>query len=174
MSLPKTTFPNYIYAVFYQTNSADKESFMPVWMAVEDESDINDVIIGMFEAWGVKGLSFTDGAQAIHWVGQVETSPAPHNLGGNLPELALIDIRLPNAPGVEVAAHIRGSSVLHGMAIILMTAYRLNPHEEEEILRYSNADLLVYKTLPAMRPLRTLLEDVLNSRKLKLAMEANS
>ncbi len=50
---------------------------------------------------------------------------------GELPELAILDIRLPEVSGPEVGHRLRQSPMLGDMAIVLITAYRLSPEEEE-------------------------------------------
>lgn len=131
---------------------------MPTWMVVEDEPDIYDVLLAMFEIWGIDGVAFVDGGQAVAWIedvdqGRVRTS--------ELPELAILDIRLPEVSGPEVGQRIRQSPVLKNMAIVLITAYRLSPDEEEEVLRLAQANLLMYKPLPGMPELRSTLDKII-------------
>jgi len=136
---------------------------MAVWMVVEDEQDINNVILSMFEVWGMSGLSFTDGVEVADWIEDVECGRTHKRL----PELALIDIRLPHIAGIELATKIRASRRLHNMALVLMTAYRLQPKDEQRIMLDTQADMLVYKPLPSMLPLRDMLERVLHKRKVR-------
>lgn len=130
---------------------------MPVWMAVEDELDISEVILGMFEIWGIVGMSFTNGKEAIDWIDEVDAL----KVNQNLPELALIDIRLPEISGLEVSARIRQSKWLSHIGIVLTTAYRLTPDEETLALAQAQADALIYKPLPAMPIMRQLLAEIL-------------
>src|SRR5450432_1096256 len=96
-------------------------------MVVEDEPDIYDVLLAMFEVWGIEGIAFVDGAEAVSWLDDVDKGTS----SAELPELAILDIRLPELSGPEVGARIRGSERLGKIAIVLITAYRLLPHEEE-------------------------------------------
>ena len=62
-------------------------------MVVEDEPDIYDVLLAMFEIWGIEGVAFVDGAEAVAWIENVDQG----RVRGELPELAILDIRLPEA-----------------------------------------------------------------------------
>ena len=89
-------------------------------MVVEDEPDIYDVLLAMFELWGIEGVAFVDGGEAISWIDAVDEG----RVHGDLPELAILDIRLPEASGPEVGNRIRKSTKLQNIAIVLITAYR--------------------------------------------------
>jgi CheY-like chemotaxis protein len=133
---------------------------MPLWMVVEDEEYITDTILSMLELWGISGFSFTDGEQVARWLANIERQKSP-----TIPELTLLDIRLPKIDGIHTAIRLRQSKRLKSMAIILMTAYRLSPDGEAQILRDTQADRLIYKPFPALDSFRQLLEDVLKKRK---------
>ena len=126
-------------------------------MVVEDEPDIYDVLLAMFEIWGIEGVAFVDGAEAVSWVENVDQG----RVRGDLPELAILDIRLPGVSGPDVGYRIRQSPILGNMAIVLITAYRLSPEEEVEVLERAQADLLMYKPLPAMLILRQKMDGVI-------------
>ncbi len=126
-------------------------------MVVEDEPDIYDVLLAMFEIWGIEGVAFVDGAEAVSWVETVDQN----RVRGELPELAILDIRLPEVSGPDVGHRLRQSPVLGNMAIVLITAYRLSPEEEEEVMARAQADLLMYKPLPAMPELRQKMDGVI-------------
>ncbi len=133
---------------------------MRTWMVVEDEPDIYDVLLAMFELWGIEGVAFVDGAEAIAWIDAVDQG----RVHGELPELAILDIRLPEASGPEVGSRLRKSPILRNVAIVLITAYRLSPDEEREAITQAQADKLMYKPLPAMPELRKILDEVVNKR----------
>jgi CheY-like chemotaxis protein len=130
-------------------------------MVVEDEPDIYDVLLAMFEVWGVGGVAFVDGAEAVTWVDEIDRG----SVGTELPELALIDIRLPEVSGPEVGERIRHSQRLRDIVIVLITAYRMTPQDEEAVIRQAKADLLMYKPLPAMPELRAKLNNLLAARR---------
>lgn len=129
-------------------------------MVVEDEPDIYDVLLAMFELWGIEGVAFVDGGEAISWVDAVDEG----RVHGDLPELAIIDIRLPEASGPEVANRIRRSTKLKDVAVVLITAYRLSTEQENEAIQTAGADRLMYKPLPAMPELRSILDEIVKRR----------
>lgn len=140
---------------------------MPTWMVVEDEPDIYDVLLAMFEIWGIEGVAFVDGPEALAWIDSVDEG----KVRGDLPELAILDIRLPESSGPEVGKRLRESPILKNMAIILITAYHLNTEEEKKAKELAQADRLMYKPLPAMPELRQVLDDLIALRKNGVVVE---
>jgi len=130
-------------------------------MVVEDEPDIYDVLLAMFEIWGIEGVAFVDGAEAVSWIEDVDKG----NVTGELPELAILDIRLPEISGPEVGARLRQSQQLGKIAVVMITAYRLTPEEEQQVITRAQADKLMYKPLPAMPELRKALDTIIDERK---------
>lgn len=135
-------------------------------MVVEDEPDIYDVLLAMFEVWGIEGIAFVDGAEAVNWIEDVDNG----TVTGELPELAILDIRLPEISGPEVGARLRQSGRLGQIAIVLITAYRLQPEEEQAVLNRAQADALMYKPLPQMEELRKKLAAIISKRQPKAAL----
>jgi CheY-like chemotaxis protein len=131
-------------------------------MVVEDEPDIYEVLLAMFELWGIEGVAFIDGPEAISWIDGVDEG---RNSRTDLPELAILDVRLPESSGPEVGKRLRESPYLKNIAIILITAYRLNPDEEKQAIATANADRLMYKPLPGMPELRQVLDQIIKKRK---------
>ncbi len=130
---------------------------MATWMLVEDEPDLYDMIVAMYSMLGVGGVAFVTGEEVFEWIDDVEAG----RYDGEMPELALIDIRLPDRiNGINVSKRLRASKALGNMALILMTAYRLSPEQEAQALEEASADLLLYKPLPAFNQLQKMLEDV--------------
>ncbi|MEZ4671645.1 MAG: response regulator [Anaerolineae bacterium] len=139
---------------------------MSTWMVVEDEPDIYEVLLAMFEMWGIEGVAFVDGEEAVAWVEDVDSG----KFKGELPELALLDIRLPgNITGADVAVKLRASPILGNSAIVFATAYRLSADEYDEIMKKTDADKLMYKPLPRFNELQKILEEVLAARRAKTA-----
>jgi CheY-like chemotaxis protein len=130
-------------------------------MVVEDEPDIYDVLLAMFEIWGIEGVAFVDGAEGVAWIEDVDIG----NVVNELPELAILDIRLPEIPGPEVGARLRKSERLGKVAVVMITAYRLSPDEEEQVKARAQADALMYKPLPAMPELRKTLDQIIAKRR---------
>jgi CheY-like chemotaxis protein len=145
-----------VYCFVIAADLSQGRRTLPTWMVVEDEPDIYDVLLAMFEIWGIEGVAFVDGAEAVAWIENVDQG----RVRGELPELAILDIRLPEISGPEVGQRLRASSILGHMAIVLITAYRLSPEEEDEVVAKAKADLLMYKPLPTMLELRQKMDDV--------------
>jgi len=135
---------------------------MPTWMVVEDEQDLYDMILAMYDMLGIGGVAFATGIDAMDWIEDVE-----RGLEQDIPELALVDIRLPDEDidGVHVASKLRKSAKLGNIAICLMTAYKFSPDDEKDIVRESGADLLLYKPLPRFNELEKILRDLVQKRR---------
>jgi CheY-like chemotaxis protein len=79
--------------------------------------------------------------------------------------MALLDIRLPGRiSGPMIGERLRQSVVLGNMAIVLMTAYRLSPREEQAVMAQSGCDMLLYKPLPNPQDFKRLMADVIAQR----------
>lgn len=138
---------------------------LSTWMVVEDEPDIYEVLLAMFGIWGIEGVAFVDGEEAVAWIDDVDHG----RFQGELPELALLDIRLPGEiNGPAVGERIRKSKTLGNIAIVLTTAYKLTPEEEKTVVKKAGADRLVYKPLPKFNELQQLLESVLDQRRAQM------
>lgn len=134
---------------------------MTTWMVVEDEPDLYDMVLAMYATMGVDGASFVTGEEAIEWIEEVDEG----HYHGELPELALLDIRLPGSiDGTAVGARMRTSPHLKNIVIVLMTAYQLSPTEERRIVDQAGSDLLLYKPLPKLNELHATLRDLVNKR----------
>lgn len=135
---------------------------MSTWMVVEDEPDIYEVLLAMFEMWGIEGVAFVDGEEATAWIEDVDSG----RFRGELPELAMLDIRLPGPiKGHMVSERLRKSPILGQMAIVLITAFKLTPEEEKEIMGISGADAIIYKPLPKFDEFKQLLEGLVEKRR---------
>jgi CheY-like chemotaxis protein len=131
-------------------------------MVVEDEPDIYEVLLAMFEMWGIEGVAFVDGEEAVAWIDEVDRG----DFEGELPELALLDVRLPGSiSGPMVGERMRHSPILQNSAIVLSTAYRLSKDEEAAVKERAGADHLMYKPLPKFNELKRLLENIIAERR---------
>lgn len=140
-------------------------------MVVEDEPDIYEVLLALFEMWGIEGVAFVDGEEAVAWIEDVDKGKYP----GELPELALLDIRLPGSvSGPEVGGRLRKSAALEHMAVVLTTAYKLSPDQEREFIELAGADKLIYKPLPKFQDLKRLLEELIADRRAGIARSESS
>ncbi len=139
---------------------------MSTWMVVEDEPDIYEVLLAMFEMWGIDGVAFVDGEEASAWLEDVDSG----RYQGEMPELALLDIRLPGKiSGPMVGERIRKSKDLGDIAIVMSTAYKLTPAEEQEVMKQAGADKLMYKPMPRFDELQRILEAVIAQRRAKVS-----
>ncbi len=68
---------------------------MKPWLVVEDDDDIRNYVKMLFMAWGHNAIEFRDGKQTFAWLDAVESGAH----AGDLPELALLDIRMPGPRG---------------------------------------------------------------------------
>jgi DNA-binding response OmpR family regulator len=130
-------------------------------MIVEDEPDIYEVMVAMFELWDVKHIHFFTGKDAVEWIDAVDAG----RLDAELPKLAILDIRLPGGvSGADVGARLRRSAALGNIGIVMITAYRLRPAQEEQIIATAGADQFLYKPLPGVIELRAVFDEVLAKR----------
>lgn len=131
-------------------------------MVVEDEPDIYEVLLTMFEMWGIEGVAFIDGEEAIEWIEDVDND----RYQGELPELALLDIKLPGPlQGPDVGERLRKSPVLGNIAIVLTTAFQLSQSEKDEAITQSQSDDWIPKPLPKFNELQSMLETVIAHRR---------
>ncbi len=133
---------------------------MPTWIVVEDEPDLYETLLALFEIWSIDGVAFTTGEDAIRWIEDIDSK----TIETNVPELAILDIRLPGINGDEVARRLRQSPVLKNIAIVLITAYHLAPSKEKEILQRAQTKHLVYKPLPNPADFQAVLQSAIASR----------
>ena len=133
-------------------------------MVVEDEPEIYELLLAMFEMWGIEGVAFVDGEEAVAWIEDVNNN----RFQGELPELALLDIRLPGEiNGIQVGKQLRDSPVLNKVAIVMTTAFKLSVEEKNEALKQTEADLWIPKPLPKFKELQSILENVIAERRVK-------
>lgn len=131
-------------------------------MVVEDEPEIYELLLAMFEMWGIEGVAFVDGEEAMAWIEDVDKG----RFQGELPELAILDIRLPgDINGAMVGERLRKSPVLGQVAMVLTTAYKLTPEEQEAVMEQAGADKWLPKPLPKFNELQGILEQVIAKRR---------
>lgn len=133
---------------------------MSTWMVVEDEPDLYDTLLALFGIWSIDGVAFTNGTDAVKWIDDVDAGIAETNI----PELAILDIRLPGVEGPEIGARLRKSPVLKNIAIVLVTAFHLSPADEQKAIEKAQADDLLYKPLPTPQAFRAALQKAIAKR----------
>lgn len=134
---------------------------MATWMLVEDELDLYDMLLAMIQLMGKEGVAFTSGTDALKWIDMVDHG----SVQGELPELALIDIRLPGGVnGLDVSRYLRDSLLMNYTKIVLMTAYKMSAQDVKDAIVQSGADLLLYKPLPRLEHLKDILNNVIYQR----------
>jgi len=131
------------------------------WLLVEDDPDIRNFVQMVMTVWGETPLPFPDGRAAWAWLDSVENG----SYQGELPELALMDIRMPGHTGDEIAARIRQTEPLKHIPIILMTAFTLSESEVAEMQKRAGFDHLINKPLPELDRLQQLLYSVRDRRR---------
>ncbi len=134
---------------------------MTTWLVVEDEDDIRNIVKVMFGAWGHTAIEFRNGKEAFAWLDQVEAG----TYNGELPELALMDIRMPGPKGNEIARRMRSIDVFKQIPIVLMTAFSLSEGERKDMYNVDGVDHIIHKPLPDLLELKQKLDDVHASKK---------
>lgn len=130
------------------------------WLLVEDDPDIRNFVQMVLTVWGHKPLPFPDGKTAWAWLDSVENG----TFQGELPEFALMDIKMPGHTGDEIAARIRRTDKIKNIPVVLMTAYSLSESEITEMRARAGFDNLINKPLPELERLQRMLYDVRDKR----------
>lgn len=138
------------------------------WLLAEDDTDIRTVISVMMTVWGEQPLVFPDGNAAWRWLDSVENG----SFQGELPELALMDIRMPGHWGDKIAARIRKTPGVGDIPIILMTAFTLSEAEVNNMKEQTGVDHLINKPLPDLDVFRSMLYEVRDKRRKAKALKA--
>ena len=138
------------------------------WLLVEDDPEIRNLVAVMMQLWGEKPLALPDGNAAWNWLDGVVSG----TVKGELPDLALMDIRMPGHTGDQIAARIRATDRLKNITIILMTAFSLTDGEIRDMVNRSGIDHLVKKPLPDMDDFRKTLYRIRDERRTRGAAPA--
>lgn len=129
-------------------------------MIAEDEADIRNLVATMTQAWGHTPIVFENGQKAWDFLQSVQDG----TYSGDLPDFALMDIRMPGYRGDEVARKIRETDALRDIPVVLMTAFVLSDDERREMINQSGVDQIINKPLPGFMELKTLLDTVIEQR----------
>lgn len=133
---------------------------MAVWMLVEDEVDIRNVVKVMFQVWGHNVIEFSNGRDAFSFLQSVDDGA----FDGELPELALMDIRMPGPNGNEIANRIRHSEKLRHIPVILMTAYQLSESEQTAFRTNDGVNRIIFKPLPDFDKFHQMIMEVIEGK----------
>jgi CheY-like chemotaxis protein len=140
---------------------SEENSRQRVWMILEDEAVLRNALSEFLDLWGITPLPLEDGNEAMDWLNRVEAGA----VDSPLPELALLDIRLPAGPqGHEIAQRLRSLPETGNMTIVMITAYRFGPEERARIEQAAAPDLFIHKPLPELGAFRDMLESALSSK----------
>lgn len=133
---------------------------MNPWLLVEDEPDIREMLLAVFDIWKIRCIVHQSGEETLEWLKDVE-----HYKTADLPELALIDIRLvSDLDGITIASRLRSNPLLKNMVIVLNTAYALTEQEKQQCLNLSQADHVMSKPLPRFEKLYEELNTLINKK----------
>lgn len=138
------------------------------WIILDDDPDLLAVMEALVSLWDREPILLKNGAHALAWITDIREG----RYHGKIPELALLDIRMPDTPqGDEIARMLRDVPQLREMAIVLMTAFELNPDAKTYLMQRTGADGFVRKPFPGLDDFLRLLEDAIDRRR---ALSASS
>jgi CheY-like chemotaxis protein len=138
------------------------------WLIVEDEADIRNLVAMMCQVWGNTPMAYESGQKAWEWLDSVEAG----TFSGDLPDFALMDIRMPGKRGHEISARIRQVDAIQDIPIVLMTAFVLSEEEMEKMKTEYGVDEIINKPLPDFDRLRVVLYDIIERKQKENAARA--
>lgn len=129
------------------------------WLIVEDDPIIRAILTALITLWGIEGKVFKDGHEASRWLDQVEKGREL----SHLPDIALLDIRLPGPQGHQIGKRMRNLPATRHIPIVIMTAYQLGSEERNTIVEMVRPEHIISKPLPAPDDLRSLVETTIRT-----------
>lgn len=130
------------------------------WMILEDDFSLRSLLEEMIRLWGRIPLTFPDGFRAMAWLDEVAAGRV-----SPLPEVALLDIRVPGPQGPEIAHRMRHTAQTASIPIVIMTAYRVDADEKQKIVEQAQPNEFINKGDPIFDMLKDLLERVIREAK---------
>jgi CheY-like chemotaxis protein len=106
-------------------------------------------------------VTFENGQKVWEWLDKVEHEEA----ADALPDLVLMDIRMPGKKGNELANRMRTIPVLQSTPIVLMTAFSLTEQERTAMMSADGVDHILNKPLPDFEQLRATLHRILDTKR---------
>jgi CheY-like chemotaxis protein len=131
------------------------------WLIADDEVDILNLVAMMCRLWGHTPLTFNSGDKVWEWLEKVESGESKDTL----PELALMDIRMPGKKGNELAHRMRQMPTFQHVPIVLMTAFSLSDSDVFAMAQEDGVDYIIYKPLPAPDDLRQMIDKVIENKR---------
>ena len=136
------------------------KGFVFIWLIAEDETDILNLLTMVVQAWGHQPLPFESGQKVWDWLDKIEAGV----FTGQLPDFALMDIRMPGKKGNEVANRMRTIPAFQQMPLALMTAYTLSESEQKQMQAADGVDVIISKPLPTFDELRSTLNRIITNK----------
>jgi CheY-like chemotaxis protein len=130
------------------------------WLIAEDEADIRNLVAMMCQVWGHTPMTFESGQQVWEWLEKVQAG----QVQGDMPDFALMDIRMPGRRGNEIALKIRQVDRLSHIPIVLMTAFVLSDEDRERMQMEFGVDYIINKPLPDFEQLRNMLDNIIKTK----------
>jgi len=127
------------------------------WLIVEDEADIRNLVAMMAQVWGHNPITFDSGQKTWEWLDSIEAG----QYSGDMPDFALMDIRMPGKRGNEIAQRIRQVDAVSHIPIVLMTAFVLSEEEIDNMRETYGVDFVINKPLPDFDQLKKVLDNVI-------------
>lgn len=156
------------------------------WLIAEDEADIRNLIAMMCQVWGHTPQTFESGQKVWEWLDTLEASSAKDGAKNSadgdvqnaakpetetntqpaqaMPELVLMDIRMPGKKGNEVAQRMRTLPQFAKTPIVLMTAYSLSESERDAMINSDGVDHIMSKPLPDFEEMRAILHGIVERK----------
>jgi len=132
-----------------------------IWLIAEDEADIRLLITMMVQVWGKQAVAYENGQKVWDWLDGFENG----SIADPLPELVLMDIRMPGKKGNEVARRMRSIAQFNLVPIVLMTAFSLSEGERQAMMQADGVDQIIYKPLPDLDQLRIMLQNIVEHKR---------
>ncbi len=136
-----------------------------IWLIAEDETDILNLLTMVVQVWGHQTLSFESGQKVWDWLDKIEAG----TYAGELPQFALMDIRMPGKKGNEVANRMRTIPCFQHMPLALMTAFSLSEAEQKVFRDQDGVDAVIAKPLPGFDELQKTLNRIIETKRVAQA-----
>ena len=131
-----------------------------LWLVAEDEPDIRMLVATMIEVWGHQPVTFENGQKVWDWLDRFERGDAP-----TVPDLVLMDIRMPGKRGNELANRMRSLPQVANVPLVLMTAFSLTEGDRSTMMQQDGVDHIIGKPLPDFDQLRQRLHTLIDQKR---------